>query len=521
MRPLLLLPLFVFVGAASLLPPAAHTLLLSPREDPTCTPVYPPTTLTLDQLTSKLAPAWSSAVAMAAAFLKEDTGGASSTALSFTLGGHTLFNATLGTLGNATSSKPTVDTIYRLGSITKIFPAMLTVAADEAGRLPNGLGTTLGALDTRFRITDWFGHADSLGPSLDSVLYQQGGLPREAPFPYTANRTTAEALAEIDKDLWMIAPPWQLPSYSNLGFALLGHLVSEQAFGANFSDVLASKFAGPLKLPTLGMTYPPAIRARMPVPYATPGVPGELLLFGWAGPAGNARISLRDADALQRAIQRALVDGDETTGLPLSAGGMRRLFGVQRANNPGQTGLGSPWEMLRVGDDWIHAKGGNTAYFSAGTSYARDLAGAASNVFWNGAVDELAFLQKFWAIMIPAVRDALAAAPSYPAPPTPRPYVGTFALPAGSGISIVFAASGGGALTASLNGVTLSLSYMGQHRFRIHIPLPMVGSCFTWELNGVDLAYAVFQVSGGNATSVRINPFSPGVPIPRVPPSTQ
>lgn len=512
------------VGAlAVLLAAAAAGCAAAPAQPmPTCTPVLPPTSLSFDELQARLAPAWNQTVADAEAFLAKQNG-ASSMVMSFNMAGRTMFRAMLGVTNTSEpGSAPSPDTIYRLGSVTKIFPAMLAVVADERGLLPHGVGrTTFRDLDARFGITDVNGNAGTAGPPIESVMYQLGGLPREAPFQYNQNPGTGAALAAINESLWMLAEPYTLLSYSNLGFALLGHLVSEGALGANFSEALRSEFAAPLNLSTLGLTYPPDIVARMPVPYQSRGVPGKLLDLGWIGPAGQARISLRDMDTLQLALLAALGgdgaggrgDSDAAGRLPLSPGGVRRLFGTWRANGPGGTGIGSPWEMLRIGNDWIFAKGGNTAFFSAATSFATDL-GVGANVFWNGAVSEFNFLEAFWGVMVPAVRETLSAAPLYAPPPaTAAPYVGTYASgPTAFSVKVV-----NGTLSMVLGGATLPLSHVTGERFRMRMPIPVVAACFNWELEAIDLSYAVFQrKAGGNATGVIINELSLGSPIPRI-----
>jgi len=310
--------LFASLAAAAtplspLAPSPAFTPASASAAAPLCHPASPtPTSLSEEELVARLQPAWDSVVDAARAFLAGPPKlAASSMALSFTLGNRTLFQSFVG-LKNASdpASAPDADTVCRLGSVTKLFPAMMALAAGERGKLPSGLESTLRELDGDFSIPDWGGRA-SPGPSVRSVLYlQMGGLPREAPFAYGAAMSNAEALRQIASDLWMIAPPWSVPSYSNLGFALLGNLVPLLLGAANFSDALQAEVAVPMNLSSLGTSYPAAIRRRMPVPYAAPGVAGQLLRFGWVGPrAGNARVSLRDMDTLTRAVLGALGAG--------------------------------------------------------------------------------------------------------------------------------------------------------------------------------------------------------------------
>lgn len=129
----------------------------------------------------------------------------------------------------------TPDTLFELGSISKIFNVTLAALADEQGLLSlsdpvsqhlDGLeGTAFGGLTL-----------------MDLATHNSGGLPLQV--PETA-RTTDDLIAWLAD--WQPAEPGAR-SYSNISIGLLGHITA-QAMNQSYADAVQAHL-----LPQLGMT---------------------------------------------------------------------------------------------------------------------------------------------------------------------------------------------------------------------------------------------------------------------------
>lgn len=129
----------------------------------------------------------------------------------------------------------TPDTLFELGSISKIFNVTLAALADEQGLL--SLGDPVSQ------------HLDGVEGSafgeltlMDLATHNSGGLPLQVP---DTARTTDELIAWLAD--WQPAQPGAR-SYSNISIGLLGHMTA-QAMNQTYADAMQTHI-----LPQLGMT---------------------------------------------------------------------------------------------------------------------------------------------------------------------------------------------------------------------------------------------------------------------------
>lgn len=129
----------------------------------------------------------------------------------------------------------TPDTLFELGSISKIFNVTLAALAEEWGdlSLDAPVATYLPALQ---------GSPAGALTLMDLATHHSGGLPLQVP----------EDVADVDQLVdWLRT--WQPPepgarSYSNISIGLLGHVTAE-AMGTSYADVVETDL-----LPALGLT---------------------------------------------------------------------------------------------------------------------------------------------------------------------------------------------------------------------------------------------------------------------------
>jgi CubicO group peptidase (beta-lactamase class C family) len=119
----------------------------------------------------------------------------------------------------------TPQTLYRIGSITKLFTATAILQLRDAGKLR--LDEPVATYLPWFRISG----APEGEPEITvlHLLTHTSGLPREGAFPYwtTHEFPSIEEIQEALPDQQATHPPATTYKYSNLGIALLGAIVTE------------------------------------------------------------------------------------------------------------------------------------------------------------------------------------------------------------------------------------------------------------------------------------------------------
>lgn len=143
-------------------------------------------------------------------------------------------------LKNKIASTP--QTIYRAGSISKLFNAMATMKLVEAGKMDidRPLSTYLPA----FRIKSRFGNTDGITPR--TIMTHHSGLPGDwidgmwtkQPEPFTR-------LVHAIKDEYVAYAPNTVLSYSNLGVTLLGHAV-QNVSGREYAQFMDQNLLKPM-----------------------------------------------------------------------------------------------------------------------------------------------------------------------------------------------------------------------------------------------------------------------------------
>jgi CubicO group peptidase (beta-lactamase class C family) len=143
----------------------------------------------------------------------------------------------------ATRTPATPETLYRLGSITKVFTATAVLQLRDAGRL--ALDDPLARHLPDFAVENPFPGAPAI--TLRHLLTHTAGLPRDADIPAwtTHEFPTREEVFAAVRGQTLLAPPGERYHSSNLGMGLLGHVV-EAVSGQAWADYLHDHVTGPL-----------------------------------------------------------------------------------------------------------------------------------------------------------------------------------------------------------------------------------------------------------------------------------
>jgi CubicO group peptidase (beta-lactamase class C family) len=266
------------------------------------------------------------------------------------------------TRGDADGVPITDDTLFLVGSITKVWTATLVMQLVDEGRI--GLDDRVNShLDPPLRLADQ-AVADTV--TVRQLLTHTGGFygDREDP-PERGDDALRRAIASY-ADLPQLHRPGQLFSYCNSGYNVLGRLV-ECLTGSTWDDALRERVLSPLglqrtfTLPEQAMAHPVAIGHDLDLAEKTQTPVTQWCDSRASGPCGGT-LAMRAADLLTFAKMH-LRDGEGSGGArvlsPQSARLMREPQVTMVDPVMGQAwGLG--WEIGRVDEPVVVGHGGNT-----------------------------------------------------------------------------------------------------------------------------------------------------------------
>ena len=225
---------------------------------------------------------------------------------------------------NTPSVVPTVSTLYRIGSLSKVFAVDLVLRALHKG-LIRSLDDEVQLYHPKFVIENPF---EKKQPTWRQMASQLAGMPRMGPCNTECPETTDTMLDRIATYMRLMSPANTMPSYSNLAYAILGNIVAEKLFGKNYSEALRAEILAPLRMLSTGLDPTPEALARLAKLYGPDGSEVPWQKLGWYAPSGAIYTSstdmltflgnmLREWQAYgwrREAMQPLHINGDQTTG---------------------------------------------------------------------------------------------------------------------------------------------------------------------------------------------------------------
>ena len=167
-------------------------------------------------------------------------------------------------------------TIFRIGSITKVFTAAAALQISEAGsiRLDDDVNKHL----KQIKVPDTYSEPITLA----QLLTHSSGLDEISPGRRTSDRTKLVPLEEVLKTrLVRRVPPKEIISYSTYNSALAGHLV-EQVSGMPLHEYFPKRIFGPLEMKRSSLADVPAnLTADFATGYEVEDGKQEKLPFQW------------------------------------------------------------------------------------------------------------------------------------------------------------------------------------------------------------------------------------------------
>jgi D-alanyl-D-alanine-carboxypeptidase/D-alanyl-D-alanine-endopeptidase len=269
----------------------------------------------------------------------------------------------LGRLGPDRPQPPAADTIFEIGSITKVFTA--TVLADMAEE-------GLVALDDpvqRYLPDDVRLPVRGRPITLVDLATQTSGLPRlpkgllwralrESKNPYAS--FTASDLDRAIRETRPRREPGRKLRYSNYGFGLLGHVLSLRA-RASYEQLVRGRICAPLGLVDTVIDVPEAKLGRFATGHDRRGRPAP----NWDLPSLAGAGALRSTVADLLVFLRAQLDGADT----------RLARAIRATHEPRMRGRGG----VSIGLGWFSMRlkksGHEVLWHNGGTGGFRSIAG--------------------------------------------------------------------------------------------------------------------------------------------------
>lgn len=216
--------------------------------------------MTTDDLESQLTRDLRAAVA--SAFATDPVGGAVAALVS---GDRLVWRTAFGHADLETARPVDLDTVFRAASITKTFTATAIVQLRDAGALRLDDPLTV-------HVPEFAAAANPFGPIEDVTLLRllthTSGLPVEPPqFDWSDDRyPDTAAIVDAFDGLALAVPPDDRVKYSNLGYQLLGEVVSRAA-GMPYADAIEGQILVPLGMAETSFDPGAELRARAATGY--------------------------------------------------------------------------------------------------------------------------------------------------------------------------------------------------------------------------------------------------------------
>ncbi len=245
----------------------------------------------------------------------------------------------------------TAKTVYRVGSVSKLFTDLAVMQLVERGEL---------ALDAP--VNDYLPNFTPKNPfgtpiTLRQLMSHQSGLVRESPVGnyFDATEPSLEATVASLNDTSLVYAPNTKTKYSNGGIAVVGSVLEHKS-GAPFNQIMQEKIFRPIGLRQSSFERTPDVERESAIGWmwTYDGRRFEAPDFGLGtAPAGNLYSSVLD---LSKFAQAVLNEGRGEHGVLLQPGTLRQMILPQRtdAGEPNPFAIG-----FRVSDFDGHTKIGH------------------------------------------------------------------------------------------------------------------------------------------------------------------
>uniref|UniRef100_A0A3Q4BQ11 Beta-lactamase-related domain-containing protein n=1 Tax=Mola mola TaxID=94237 RepID=A0A3Q4BQ11_MOLML len=348
-----------------------------------------------------------------------------------------LWNGNFGkrNISDPSLSAPNEYTVYRIASLTKIFPTLMLYKLWEDG-LVDCLDDSLEKYADTFTIKNPMGKSGGPAFLLDKtqtnrfpaltlrrMASQLSGLPRRlrsTNLLWSGN--TQEALSLLQDDV-LVADPGSKCHYSNVAFSLLANILAQKLTGSDFENWVSENVLDQLSMGDTGFNLTPAIQRQMALGVYSNGQPAPLYNLGWYRPAGQMYSTAADMARLMMFLLGTFggtLLRRDTLNTMLTP--VFRCHSNYFANS-----TGTPWEINeQFGYDVVRKDGDLDGYAASLSLVPRLKLGLVVLIAGVRPADQ-DIVSRAFSYLIPAVQSAFRdAQQTLRPPPSPTPYVGFF-----------------------------------------------------------------------------------------------
>mmetsp|Transcript_24842 Transcript_24842/g.78821 ORF Transcript_24842/g.78821 Transcript_24842/m.78821 type:complete len:521 (-) Transcript_24842:86-1648(-) len=314
---------------------------------------------------------------------------------------------------------PNETTVFRIGSVTKLFPVVMLYQLYERG-VVQSVDDPVAKYEPGFQPINVYSRS-KWTVTLRQLASQLSGLPRGAPCtPWDCNLSTPEILQRWNRTPGAIWPENTEPSYSNFAYSLLGNVLASTV-GMTFPEYVRQHILDPLGMTDTGFVFSDDVVRRMAVAYAD-GARVPLRDLGWDDPSGQMYSSARDMAKFCHFLLG--IGGDSVLD-----GGLRRgLLLPDFLFRDGEFLTGTPWEISFLTESrWMMlGKGGNVPGYSATINVIPPL-NLSMVALWTGVLGTGAVSAELFRELLPGFLRALEPQrPQAVLPDVPAAYLGSF-----------------------------------------------------------------------------------------------
>jgi CubicO group peptidase (beta-lactamase class C family) len=338
-------------------------------------------------------------------------------------------DAAAGVLSTATNVEATPDSVFQIGSITKVWTTTLVMQLVDDGLLD--LDVPIRQYLPEFRLAD-----DAAADAITTrhLLSHRGGFEGDVFTDTGRGEDAVEKYIGAIAELPQLFPPGEIFSYNNAAFSVLGRLV-EVLRGKNWETALVEHIATPLGLTHVAPSAYEAILFRAAVGHVGPGEDGvETPAPVWAlaksnEPAGSM-LAMRPRDLVAFARMH-LEGGTAPDGTRVLSEASVRAMQEKHIDLPRLTGMGEAWGLgweIIQSDPFVIGHDGGTIGQSAFLRVVPE-AGLAVALLTNGGDVMGLFDDVVKRIVKDVTGIALHGFPQPPAEPLaidPAPYLGSY-----------------------------------------------------------------------------------------------
>ncbi|XP_065902491.1 putative beta-lactamase-like 1 [Dysidea avara] len=383
--------------------------------------------------------------------------------------------------------KPDSDTIFRIGSISKVFVIITLFQLLEKGHVKS-LDEPISNYCLSFSIKNPY-KIDNV-VTLRQMASQLSGLPDQPPclgdFVNNACPATTQEIVSRLKDQYLVSPSWTRPSYSNLAYALLGRcLIQKLSSSTTYEKYVEKNIIEPLNMTSTGFEYTDSVKARTATGYDAGGYEVSLYDLGWAAPAGQMYSTVNDMMKLAQFFNSF----GQGYGI-LSPDYVKQMLLPAFIDYDGVTVWGTPWEMAFLDSYLVRSKGGIITGYSGLMTFLPELQ-LSYIILISGQIPLTGVLSYPYDLLINAFVPVLSnMQPNYPAPHNPEAYIGVYHDKAGQFNYTVFQYENQLALQITPT-VAVFLSYYDDLLFQAK--LPPVLPCVLYEISAANNQWVYFD----------------------------